>query len=1098
MNKKYRIAAYFILALGLLAGAPLAGATDVQPGPLLTDGQTKPNVVFGMDDSGSMDFETLLNTNDGKLWWSSPAKSAWSSDGRPNFSGSGFEALAYLFPNGCGAATRRICDGGSNGTIPPTYQFASMRAMEYNPLYYNPATTYLPWSQASVGGAAKSFGNVAATSAPSHPLFAGNAMNLSVDFNSTANDTTFVMYPGMVIPVGSKVLYNGNFVDPWTGLPNNRRFTLPKTVASNEEYVASIPYFPATYWMMQPCTVDNVTCTRAPDNSTLKRYEIKPGTVFPSGRAYADELQNFANWFTYYRKRKLMLAASMGTVLDNLRGMRLGVVAFNDQQPVTMRDTDSTNSAQNGDAIAGLFYANNANGGTPTRETLNYIGNQFKTNKNITQFSCQRNAAFIVTDGFATTNKVTPPTYDKRIFGQGKPYDTTYAGTLADIALSYYTNNLRTDLTPGRVPAATESLDPAADKNKNPHMNTYGITLGARGVLWPSASDPYRSPPAWGNPTTTGSPDSIDDLWHATINGRGSMFIATTPEETSDNIQNALTQILRLSGSQSGVTYSTVNLRAGNSLAFAGSYKFMGWSGDLEAFAVDPATGSLAKDPNWSANKVLENRNWATRKLVTFNGSSGVSLNATTAGSPAAVANYLRGARAGEGSTYRKRTGLVGAVINADAVSNIENGVVFGATNEGFVHAFDISNGEELWAYAPSFGLPAMVQASNPAWAFSTILDGTPVLGAVGNKKVLVGGRGTAGTGYYAIDVTNPRVNAAESSVAARVLWEFPNSSTPTSVRASLGASVGRPLFVNTAQWGDVVLVTSGYNSTLDGKGRLFVLNPLTGAVLRTFVTPSGSTGAGDAGLAQVSGWQEANGKVSFVYGGDELGNLWRFNLEENTILKLATLTNSAGVAMPVTAAPELSLVGNRRMVFVGTGRLLGNVDLDDLKTYSFFGIWDNNAPMTNVRTQLAGRTIAVNGDGTRSVAGAAVKWATQRGWFVDLPAGEKANTEAAAAFGAIAFTTNKASISGCTSSSSLYVAGIAEGLMLPDTAFASSPYYGVEYAATLSSRPSVARTSTGKTVITTRQSDGTTNSRLLNLLSTVPAQKTSWREILR
>ena len=35
-------------------------------------------------------------------------------------------------------------------------------------------------------------------------------------------------------------------------------------------------------------------------------------STFPSGRTYADEIQNFANWFSYYRKRKLMLAASMG------------------------------------------------------------------------------------------------------------------------------------------------------------------------------------------------------------------------------------------------------------------------------------------------------------------------------------------------------------------------------------------------------------------------------------------------------------------------------------------------------------------------------------------------------------------------------------------------------------------------------------------------------------------------------------------------------------------------------------------------------------------------------------------------------------------
>jgi type IV pilus assembly protein PilY1 len=1086
-----------VLAFGALFGALQASATDILRAPIQTNGSAKPNVIFGMDDSGSMDFETLLNTNDGMLWWETSSQSAWDRTGQPSFSGSDSKPMAYLFPNGCATpgATRHLCDAQGYTAVPPTYQFASLRSSSYNPLYYNPATTYNPWSTATVSGTLKTFSNASPTAASSHPLYAGSTMDLTAVQTLTATDTTYEMFAGMVIPAGAKIKSGGSFVDPST-LSGKSKFSLPHTLASSEQYTASIPYYPATYWVKATCTVDNVACTAAPDGATLKRYEIKSGNTFPSGRTYADELQNFANWFTYYRKRKLMLSGSMGSVLDTLNGMRLGVVPFNNRATPTMYDTDSTDPAQNGQKVAGIFAGNAASGGTPTRETLNYIGNQFSTNKAIIQYSCQRNAAFIVTDGFAAASNVTPPTYDNKVWGKTAPYTTTYSKTLADIALSYYTNNLRTDLTTGRVPAATESLDPAADKNPNLHMNTYGITLGAKGAIWPANTTPYTQTPKWTNPSTDGSPDSIDDLFHATINGRGSMFLATTPQETANNIQAALAQILRLSGSQSGVTYSTVNLRAGNSMAFAGSYKFIGWSGDLESFAVDPLTGTLAANSNWSANKMLQSADWTTRKLVTYNG-SGVSFGTASTGASSAVVSYLRGSRASEGSTYRLRTGLLGAVINADAAASPEDGVVYGATNEGFVHAFDMSTGSELWAYAPSFGISAIVASSSPSWTFVTILDGTPVLGKVGSRKVLVGGRGTAGSGYYALDVTSPKADTSESDTAARVLWEFPNSATSANVRSSLGTSIGRPVFVKTTQWGDVVLVTSGYNSTLDGKGRLFVLDALTGAVRATLVTSTGTLAA-DAGLGQVSGWLEADGTVQFVYGGDERGNLWRFDLVNSTVMKLATLTNSGGTAMPITDAPELSKVGSRRMVFVGTGRLLGTSDLDDTATYSFFGIWDNNTALTNVRTQLAARTVTVNADGTRSVSGSDVVWTTQRGWFVDLPAGEKVNTDPAVAYGAVAFTTNKASAAGCTSNSALYLASTASGLQLPDTAFATPPYFGVQYATTLASRPTVARTSSGKTVVTTRQSDGTTNTRLLTLTSSNPAQKLSWRQILR
>lgn len=1102
MTTLFKLSLQFALAVAALFSATHAGATDLVKAPIQTDGQAKPNVVFGMDDSGSMDFEVLLNgTSDGQLWWDSASKTAWDKNGKPLFDGANDgvagQSMAYLFPDGCSgspgasSALRMYCDNYGVYAVPPTAQFASVRAAAYNPLYYDPKISYSAWLPATIGSTYTTFVDAVPATALAHPLFTSPTVNLQAQQASQAGNWTFNMLPGMVVPAGAQYLKGGS----WTNVPSG--FTVP----AGQTYTANVPYWPASYWNKEACTVDGSTCVKTPDGAgTLKLYEIRAtNTTYPTGRTYAGELQNFANWFQYFRKRRLMLGGAMGQVLNNLSGMRLGLTRFNGLSPVTMYDTDTGSSATNGKVIAGMFYSNPGWNGTPTRETLKYIGDQFTTNKSIIQYSCQRNAAFIVTDGFANATSVTPPSYDPNLYGKGAPYQTTYAKTLSDIALSYYTNNVRSDLQTGRVPAALESLDPAADKNSNLHMNTYAITLNASGNLWPANTNAYTNPVTWVNPSSAGhDPTAIDDLWHATINGRGSMFLATNPKDTAQNVQAALTQILRLSGSQSGVTYSTVNLRAGDSFAYAGSYKFIGWSGDLEAFTVNPQTGSLASTSNWSANNMLVKKDWTTRKLATFSGGNGVSLNMASTGAVATQVNYLRGDRSLEGTTYRQRTGLLGAVINADAAVSAVDGVVFGATNEGFLHAFDMTTGNELWGYAPSFVISAMNASASPGWTFATILDGTPVRGTAGGKKILVGGRGTAGSGYYALDITNPKVNSTEADVAARALWEFPGSSTPANVVSALGTSVGRPVLVNTKQWGDVVLVTSGYNSTLDGKGRLFVLDAASGALKYTFVTTVGSVGSADAGFAQVSAWQESDGTVQYVYGGDEQGNLWRFDLVNNSLMKIATLTNAAGASLPITDAPELSNVGNRRMVFVGTGRLLGTTDLDDNKVYSFFGIWDNNSALTTPRTNLAGRAITVNADGTRSVTGTAVNWTTQRGWYVDLPAGEKVNTDPAVAYGALAFTTNKASATACISSSALYLAASASGLQLPDTAFATTPYYGLAYPTTLASRPSVARTSSGKVVVTSRQSDGTTNSRLLNLAGSLPPQKTSWREVLR
>jgi type IV pilus assembly protein PilY1 len=607
----------------------------------------------------------------------------------------------------------------------------------------------------------------------------------------------------------------------------------------------------------------------------------------------------------------------------------------------------------------------------------------------------------------------------------------------------------------------------------------------------------------------------VDDLWHATINSRGAMFTSQNPTQTAAAVEKALTQILKLAGSQGAVAFSTLNLRPGSSTAYAGSYKPQGWSGDVTAFAVDTTTGGLATQPSWSADAALQGRDYTTRSIATYNGSSGVPLTASNAGTqlnPSAsygintdLVAYVRGNRSLEGTSFRTRTGLIGAIVNAEPVSSAKDAVVYATANDGMVHALDQNNGNELWAYMPGFTLANVGASTQKAWTFQTILDATPTLGKVGTKTILVGGRGSAGTGFYGLDVTNPKgapdstsASPTDSIVATRVLWEFPASSTPANVTSSLGASLGKPLVINTTKYGAVVALSSGYNSTLDGKGRVYVLDAMTGAIKQTFVTTTGSVGTGDTGLTQLSGFAEADGSVSFIYGGDLLGNLWRFNIEDGSVFKIATLTDASGVALPVTASPELATVNGRRMVFVGTGRMLGLTDFSDTRVQSFFAIWDNNTAIANVRTALAARSITANGT-SRTVAGNTIDWATQRGWYLNLPSGEKANTDPSIAYGVLSFTINSPSAVSCSSDSALYMADVSTGMQLPSNNFVGmTPFFGVQFNSTLTARSSISRLSSGNIVVTTHQSDNSTTSRQLNTLPTTKPAKTAWKSVLK
>lgn len=1135
MKHSVRLVVSALAVYGLLF-AVSSQATDVSKRPIKGNLLVKPNVIFGMDDSGSMDTEVMLYTNDGAFWWDFNARSGWGIDANHpssalrdktalwfNVDGNAvprWRKMVYLFPNGSGTGNRKMLDAEyDHFAVMPTTQFAFLRSSSYNSIYYDPMVTYDPWAPAHLSTGPVTPGNADATAARSHPMYGSTTMNLTTNVTRPATgvapaaNTVFTALPGMRVPAGASKLVcnatNGGCAANWVDVAadEDASTTGVTRVAMN--------YYPATYWVKESCTVPSTvsvatdSCTTAPDGATLKRYEIKSGNTFPSGRSYADEMQNFANWFQYFRKRQLMLAAAMGETMETLSGMRVGVVAFNARSNVTMYDTDATSTAANGRRVAGVFYEVNRSGGTPTRETLNYIGKQF-ARTGIVQYACQRNSAFIVTDGFANASTLNVgnnadniPAYDAgrsaTSFGAtGAPYQDIYASSLADIATRYYVNRLGGNAFEAGAVSPTER-----DPNTDQHINTYGLTMGARGTIFlGDKSEPPTSTTAWPAPTAMRSPTSVDDLWHATINGRGRMYLATTPQETALKIQEGLLDILNQVGSQSSVAVSSVNLRRGDSKAYLGTYNPQGWGGDVTANQIDKGTGVVAKTALWSAAARLAARDWTQRVIVTYNGSAAVDFTAGNVGSVinptgawgdnSALVDYLRGKRTGEGTTYRKRTSLIGAIINARPAVSAEDNVIYAASSSGMVHAIDATNGEELWSYVPRSVLPSIGETSDRAWTFETLLDGSPTLARIGTKKLLVGGRGAAGSGYYAIDVTTPRAMTSPGAFSGKV-WEFESSST-----APLGLSMGRPVVVDTADYGPVVLVTSGYNSPAnDGKSRLFVLDAATGTVRDTLVADSGFA-TGDPGLAQVSAMSEGTGKVIYVYGGDERGNLWRFNLDDQTVTRIATLKDTAGATQPVTTAPELALIEGQRVVLVGTGRLLGLSDFGSSQVQSFYAIKDAASPVSNVRTELVARVLGAESEkNLRSLSGDEFNWVTNRGWYFDLPSGQQANTDPTVAFGAVAFTTNSASISNCKTSSYLYVVDLLTGLNVKNSEYAAikvNDFLGssVVILTTDGSQPDI------KTVgnITTSNNEVVTEK--LDLNPGVVPRKNSWRQVRR
>jgi len=307
-------------------------------------------------------------------------------------------------------------------------------------------------------------------------------------------------------------------------------------------------------------------------------------------------------------------------------------------------------------------------------------------------------------------------------------------------------------------------------------------------------------------------------------------------------------------------------------------------------------------------------------------------------------------------------------------------------------------------------------------------VDGTPVTmdayygGAW--RTVLVGGLNSGGAGYYALDVTNPAAPVA--------LWEFCADSTVCNVSdPDLGLSYGVPIITKRASDGKwVVLVTSGYNNlsgtTYKGQEFLYVLDLATGQVLQKLGTGAGSATT-PGGLAKLAAWADnfwQDNTTKYVYGGDLLGNVWRFDLTASpaTVQLLGILTDKLGNRQPVTTRPELGSIQSNRVLFIGTGEYLGQSDLSTTNTQTLYAFKDPGTatspyiPDLRDSGTLVQQTISNIDPVTRTVSHNPVDWSQNNGWYVDFPSGgERLNVDPQLVLGTLVVDTNVPGTDACT-----------------------------------------------------------------------------------
>ncbi|VTU33759.1 Tfp pilus assembly protein, tip-associated adhesin PilY1 [Variovorax sp. PBS-H4] len=559
----------------------------------------------------------------------------------------------------------------------------------------------------------------------------------------------------------------------------------------------------------------------------------------------------------------------------------------------------------------------------------------------------------------------------------------------------------------------------------------------------PSRKDTARPYNTWGNPFMRDGGTVENNVWQdptqpgeaATYalqsNGRAELSafdkIFDSAGEPTFNIAGA--------AAQAGVlTQGT------NNTIFQAQFDSTDWSGDVVAkiVSVDASNQvSLSQSPQWSAAERLRNftdpvnnRNivignaGATSSPVAsafkWNEISSVVQQALNKPDPSSAADnqgedrlkFIRGDHSKEGNVFRNREGKsLGDIVNSGvAYSGAPNGTinsstypafrednknrtpaVFAGANDGMMHAFNATTGDELFGYIPSWLAPKLSVLTSKDYMVNhqSYVDATPVVAdaEVGTnwKTVLVGGTGAGGRGVYALDVTDP---AAFS--ASKVMWEFTPADDidSTDSNYSLGNVVGRPqiLKFRTSATGAppaykwFAVVASGVNNYVPDAEGHFSSTGRPAIYLLDLAKPQGTAWSLNSNYYKISipvdsslsstqppgvlNFKAALGaqqEVTKLFVGDLHGKLWKldftpwgtdhWNMADLSAFHTGTqpyplfiARSATGQVQPISAAPLLVRGSAQQSIYVafGTGKYLEATDSASAITNSFYVVNDD------------------------------------------------------------------------------------------------------------------------------------------------------------
>ncbi|ENV7350349.1 pilus assembly/adherence protein PilC, partial [Neisseria gonorrhoeae] len=220
----------------------------------------------------------------------------------------------------------------------------------------------------------------------------------------------------------------------------------------------------------------------------------------------------------------------------------------------------------------------------------------------------------------------------------------------------------------------------------------------------------------------------------------------------------------------------------------------------------------------------------------------------------------------------------------------------------------------------------------------------------------MFGAMGLGGRGAYALDLT--KIDSNPVGVSMFDVQNDKNNNKNDSNRVKLGYTVGTPQIGKTQNGKYAAFLASGYAAkdivSGDNTTALYVydLENGSGSLIKKIEVKDGKGGLSSPTLVD----KDLDGIVDIAYAGDRGGNMYRFDLSDNDPNKWSVRTIFEG-GKPITSAPAVSRLADKRVVIFGTGSDLSEEDVVDTKEQYIYGIFDDDKGTGTVKVTVQNGT---------------------------------------------------------------------------------------------------------------------------------------------